>query len=262
MGWGKPFRRGVQSAKSFASDPTRLALAAGTMGMSEIGRFGLNQAQKLGSKAIGYGGQKYHPTNNIYENKVQSYGRPQNSIAMNQAENVQNTLAPTRGDWNADGGQGITKYKRSSMGGHYNVDPYAQVQAQLQDPSMGWTDTNGILAGGKQAHRYAWQQPGFQPQNQNYTPALTPAETNVVQQAPPMLGGFDFTDGAMPAMNTASTEGMGFGSDASATGSFGGTPININMGGSGSSGGSTPAPAPVPMQPPTASIPLSGFYNY
>jgi len=255
MGWGKPFRRTTQSVKSFVSDPTRLALAAYTGGNSEKLRTLYNKGMHYGSKAIGYGGQKYHPTNNIYENKVQSYGRPQTSIAMNQAENVQNTLAPTRADWNADGGQGITKYKRSSMGGHYNVDPYAQVQSQLQDPSMGWTDTNGILAGGKQAYRYAWEQPGFQPQNQNYTPALTPAETNVVQQAPPKFGGFDFTDGAMPAMNTASTEGMGFGSDASATGSMGGgTPININMGGSGNSGTSTstPAPAPVPMQPPTA----------
>jgi len=169
-------------------------------------------------------------------NEGATYARPQTRFAMEQAETPSNILAPTIGDYRTDmnirpkasnpwsKGNNWGSYnngKNSDInstegfgnknGGRYNVHS-AQNMAAFnsfnQDPARRWTDTNGADLGGKEAYRYAWEQPGYQ--TPSHMLSLNQQEANTVNQAAPVQPRMNVPASAQPYSVESTGTGWGF----------------------------------------------------
>lgn len=251
--WGAPMAAGgiasnylankdIGGSGNFFGNKDRVFGAVLTGGLSEVGR-----------KLFGGRGIKYTPP--MYREGA-TYGRPQTRLAMNEAQNPYNNDAPTIGDYRTDmniaptvnfhsrflGGNSTSFLKKRTFpitnpdinstittpfGGGYSRHAGQNIAALNnfnKDTSRRWEDTNGSQLGGKQAYRYAWEQPGFQNQNTNQT-IPTPEQQWSLQQTPeaPKMSS---PASSQPISNDTSTKGWGFsGNNKPAT--FGNQDVNF-----------------------------------
>jgi len=207
----------IGGSGNFFGNTDRMAGAFASGGLSEVGR------------ALGIGGKKSKPyIAPMYGEST--YGRPQTRFSMEGALSPSNTNAPTIGDYRTDMGirptptpkKGLFQRRGSDI--NSTASPYsthsrqniAAFNAFNQDPNRRWTDTNGADIGGKQAYRYAWEQPGHQSPSQMLS--VNPAEGNTLQQSAP---GQQMTS-SQPLSVESTGEGWGFDGN-NAVASFGGT---------------------------------------
>lgn len=153
---------------------------------------------------------------------VSTYARPQRQFAMNQATNP-----TTYGDAYADkvmrkpsavryvgpqstgfgGGGNSGMFDGGSLIKNNVVNPNNALPG-ANEAGLSWADFNGPDAGGMQAYRYAWQQPGYQAPT--YKPEISQQDLSVVNQPAPDVTSNAWKSDVQPRMNAASTSGWGF----------------------------------------------------